>query len=79
MIERPTLQPMAYRLRLPHCGTYVRATGQNTRQIIATASQAAALRLAEKQALNIAQALHDHTGHVIRLEPVEPDQAGGTA
>lgn len=79
MIERPTLQPMAYRLRLSHCGTYVRAIGQNHRQIIATASQAAALRMTEIQALKTAQALHDHTGHVIRLEPVQPDQDGGTA
>ena len=80
MFNRPTLQPLAYRLRLPHCGgKYIRETGQSNHQIIATASQAAALRMTEEQALKTAQALHDITGQVIRLEPVDPGQARGAA
>ncbi|GCL66374.1 hypothetical protein [Pseudaquabacterium pictum] len=63
---------MAYRLWLPHCGTYVRATRQNNRQIIGTANPADALRLPELQAIHQARALIRRAGQVVELRPAEP-------
>lgn len=72
MFNRPTLPALAYRLRLAHAGTYVRATGQNNRQIISTANPDEALSLPEAQALRVAGNLRGYTGHVIRLDPIQP-------
>jgi len=79
MNKRPTLSPLAYRLWLPHCRTYVRDTQQFSRRIIGTANQAAALRLPEAQALRTARQLIRRTGQVIELRPValtDANQAG---
>ncbi len=76
MSNRPTLSPLTYRLRLAHADTYVRATSQNNRQIISTGNQNDALRLPEAQALRVAGKLRSCTGHVIRLDPVQPGPAG---
>lgn len=79
MMNRPTLPPMDYRLWLPYCGTYVRATDQHSGRIIGTANQAAALRLPEQQAIRQARALIRRAGQPVELRPVDPtegDSAG---
>lgn len=76
MNDRPTMQPMAYRLWLPHCGAYVRETGQNNRWIIGTVNRDAALHLPEAQALRQARALIRRTGQVIELRPVDQGEQG---
>lgn len=78
MMNRPTLPPMDYRLWLPHCGTYVRATAQHSRRIIGTVNQADALRLPEQQAIRQARALIRRAGQVVELRPVEPTEAQRT-
>lgn len=79
MHSRPTLRPMAYRLKLPLCGLYVRAAIQNNRQIIGTVHPHQALSLPEAKALRVAGQLSSCTGHLIRLDPVQPGQARGAA
>jgi len=80
MHSRPTLSPLAYRLRLPRCGLYVRyvrAANQNNRQIIGTVHPHQALSFPEAQALRVAGELSSCTGHLIRLDPVQPGQGRG--
>lgn len=78
-LYRPTLPPLAYRLRIAHAGLYVRETSRNNRRIITTINPDDALRLPEAQALRVAGNLRSRTGHVIRLDPVQPRQARGAA
>jgi hypothetical protein len=75
MTNRPILPPLDYRLWLPHCGTYVRATRQNNRWIIGTINRAEALRLPEPQAIAQARTLIRRAGQVIELRPVNPGEA----
>ena len=77
--DRPTLPPLAYRLRIAHAGLYVRETSRNNRRIITTVNPHDALRLPEAQALRVAGNLRSRTGHVIRLDPVQPGQARDAA
>lgn len=65
MLERPTL--------------YVQDTAQFTRRIIGKVNRNAALRMPAAQALRVAGDLRSRTGHVIRLDPVQPRQARGAA
>lgn len=76
---RPTLRPLAYRLSLPLCALYVRATNQNNHEIIGTVHPYEALSLPEAEALRVADELSSCTGHLIRLDPVQPSQARGAA
>lgn len=74
MLYRPTLPPLAYRLRIAHAGLYVRETSRDNRRFIGTVNPDDALRLPEVQALRVAGNLRSRTGHVIRLDPVQPGQ-----
>lgn len=78
-LDRPTLPPLAYRLRIAHAGLYVRETSRDNRRLIGTINPDNAMRLPEAQALRVAGNLRSRTGHVIRLEPIHPGQARGTA
>lgn len=76
---QPTLSPLAYRLWLSQCRTYVQRTHRFNRRIVGTTNQAAALSLPEALALQTARKLIRGTGQVIELRPVAPasaEQAG---
>ena len=80
MFNSPTLPPVVYLLWLPHCGRYVRETGQFNRQIIGTINRRTALQLPEAQARRQALAVIRRTRQPVELRQVEPadtDQAGG--
>lgn len=78
-LNRPTLPPLAYRLRFAQAGLYVRETSRDNRLIISTVNPDDALRLPEAQALKVAAKLRSRTGHVIRLDPVQPSPARSAA